>query len=139
VWYKDADGDGYTDGTTEVSCKQPTGYVSQTPTGDCNDNDPNMNPGKIEICDRKDNNCNGQIDEEDVCVFVSAKVVAGGSHTCAIKTNSSLWCWGANGDGELVDGTNTAKNTPVQIMSSGVSSVELGQDYTCAVKTNGSL
>jgi len=139
VWYKDADGDGYTDGTTEVSCKQPTGYVFQAQTGDCDDNDPNMNPGKIEICDRKDNNCNGQIDEEDVCVFVSAKVAAGGSHTCAIKTNGSLWCWGANGDGELGDGTNTSRNTPYQIMSSGVVSVALGYYHTCAIKTNGSL
>jgi hypothetical protein len=119
VWYKDVDGDGYTDGTTEVSCKQPTGYVSQAPTGDYNDNDPNMNPGKIEICDSKDNNCNGQIDEDDVCVFVSAKVAAGGSHTCAIKTNGSLWCWGNNTSGQLGDGTNINKNKPVYIMSLG--------------------
>ncbi|MFZ8804349.1 MAG: hypothetical protein ACO2PO_15380 [Candidatus Calescibacterium sp.] len=39
LWFKDADGDGYTDGTTKVSCEQPSGYVSQAPTGDCNDND----------------------------------------------------------------------------------------------------
>ena len=139
VWYKDADGDGYTDGTTQVFCKQPTGYVSQAPTGDCNDNDPNMNPGKIEICDRKDNNCNGQIDEEDVCVFVSAKVAAGGSHTCAIKTNGSLWCWGNNLFGQLGDRTYTDRNTPIQIMPSGATSVSLGGSHTCAIKTNGSL
>jgi len=28
VWFKDKDGDGYTDGTTKVSCEQPAGYVS---------------------------------------------------------------------------------------------------------------
>jgi alpha-tubulin suppressor-like RCC1 family protein len=78
-----------------------------------------MNPGKIEICDSKDNNCNGQIDEDDVCVFVSAKVAAGGSHTCAIKTNGSLWCWGNNTSGQLGDGTNINKNKPVYIMSLG--------------------
>jgi hypothetical protein len=64
VFYKDSDKDGYTDGTTKVSCSKPSDeYVSSATSGDCNDNDPNMNPGKTEICDNKDNNCNGQIDE----------------------------------------------------------------------------
>lgn len=35
--------------------------------GDCDDNDPTVHPGAIEICDNKDNNCNGQIDEGNVC------------------------------------------------------------------------
>jgi len=139
VFYKDADGDGYTDGTTEVFCKQPTGYVSQAPTGDCDDGNSSINPGRAEICDGEDNNCNGEIDEEDVCVFVSAKVAAGGSHTCAIKTNGSLWCWGNNLFGQLGDRTYTDRNTPVQIMPSGATSVSLGGSHTCAIKTNGSL
>ncbi len=29
VWYKDEDGDGYTDGITKVSCEQPGGYVKE--------------------------------------------------------------------------------------------------------------
>ncbi len=70
VWYKDADGDGYTDGTTKVSCLKPSDeYVSSATIGDCNDNDPNINPGKTEICDGKDNNCNNQIDEGVLLVF----------------------------------------------------------------------
>jgi hypothetical protein len=64
VFYKDSDKDGYTDGTTKVSCEKPSDeYVSSATSGDCNDNDPTINPGKTEICDNKDNNCNGQIDE----------------------------------------------------------------------------
>jgi hypothetical protein len=75
VFYKDFDEDGYTDGTTKVSCSKPAGYVLSATPGDCNDNDPNMNPGKTEICDNKDNNCNGQIDEGNVCTF--AKTIGG--------------------------------------------------------------
>jgi hypothetical protein len=47
VWFKDVDGDGYTDGVTKVSCEQPAGYVSQAQTGDCNDNDKNINPNTV--------------------------------------------------------------------------------------------
>ena len=35
---------------------------------DCNDNDPLIKPGAIDICDGKDNNCNGLIDENEVYV-----------------------------------------------------------------------
>jgi hypothetical protein len=64
VWFKDKDKDGYTDGTTKVSCEKPSDeYVSSATSGDCNDNDPNINPARAEICDNKDNNCNGQPDE----------------------------------------------------------------------------
>jgi hypothetical protein len=75
VFYKDFDEDGYTDGTTKVSCSKPAGYVLSATPGDCKDNDPNINPGKTEICDGKDNNCNGQIDEGDVCTF--SKTIGG--------------------------------------------------------------
>lgn len=36
--------------------------------GDCDDSDLNMFPGNPEVCDLKDNDCDFQIDENDVCV-----------------------------------------------------------------------
>jgi hypothetical protein len=81
VWFKDADKDGYTDGTTKVSCEKPSDeYISSQTAWDCDDNDPNINPGKTEICDGKDNNCNGQKDEGNVC---------GSASTFAKKIGSS--------------------------------------------------
>ena len=37
------------------------------PSADCDDKDRAIFPGATEICDGKDNNCDGQIDEGDVC------------------------------------------------------------------------
>ena len=63
TWYKDFDGDGYTDGVRIESTIQLEGYYSQTQLNnilliDCDDNDPNVNPGAIEVCDNnKDDDC----------------------------------------------------------------------------------
>jgi hypothetical protein len=69
TWFKDADEDGFTDGTFQVSCVQPAGFVLSAPGGDCDDSDPARNPGQSEICDGKDNNCDGQIDEGVLLTF----------------------------------------------------------------------
>ena len=66
-------------------------------------------------------------------------VSAGGFHTCAIKQDGSLWCWGWNQYGQVGDGTNTDRNTPVQIMPGGVIAVSAGWAHTCAIKQDGSL
>jgi hypothetical protein len=48
TWYKDADNDGYSDGSTQTACARPSGYkisseLSDT-SGDCDDNDISINP-----------------------------------------------------------------------------------------------
>jgi len=65
TWYKDADKDGYSDGTTIQSATQPEGYYKASDltaiSGDCNDNDKNINPEAKEIPDDGiDQNCNGK-------------------------------------------------------------------------------
>jgi Putative metal-binding motif len=62
-YYHDYDGDSYgaiASGYT-INCSAPQYFTEKV--GDCNDNDPVMFPGNPEVCDGKDNNCNGQIDE----------------------------------------------------------------------------
>ncbi len=49
TWYKDADGDKYSDGTTQISTTQPADYYLAedliATSGDCNDNNANIYPG----------------------------------------------------------------------------------------------
>jgi len=63
IYYRDFDNDGYgglNSGTT-VSCVTPPLYAPFD--GDCDDNAATVHPGAPEICDREDNDCNGQVDE----------------------------------------------------------------------------
>jgi alpha-tubulin suppressor-like RCC1 family protein len=63
-----------------------------------------------------------------------------GSHTCAIKSNGSLWCWGTNGSGQLGDGTIISRNTSTQVGSgTDWKQVDTGGLHSCAVKIDGSL
>ena len=63
VFYNDSDGDGYgVSNLLQCACK-PDAVFDATQGGDCNDANPAINPGATEICNAKDDNCNGQIDE----------------------------------------------------------------------------
>ncbi len=62
TWYRDSDKDSWGNSAVSiVSCTKPAGYVSNP--GDCRDNDNKVYPGAIEICDGKDNDCNGLADD----------------------------------------------------------------------------
>lgn len=43
-------------------------------------------------------------------------VSAGQKHTCAIKTDGTLWCWGYNNEGQLGNGTYGKKTSPVEVV-----------------------
>jgi alpha-tubulin suppressor-like RCC1 family protein len=70
------------------------------------------------------------------------QVDTGQGHTCAIQSNSSLWCWGRNSDGQLGQGMGAAiqLRTPTQVGTetqwAHVSSTQQG---SCGLKSDGSL
>ncbi|MHC1744626.1 MAG: MopE-related protein [Syntrophobacteraceae bacterium] len=71
VWYRDHDGDGYATGPPVTQGTRPSGYFLASElsaiTGDCDDADATLHPGASEVCDNRDNNCNGSADEEVSC------------------------------------------------------------------------
>jgi alpha-tubulin suppressor-like RCC1 family protein len=66
-------------------------------------------------------------------------ISAGSDHTCALTNTGALKCWGDNGFGEIGDGSNTDRKTPVAIpgFAANVAGVTAGQAVTCAVTTAG--
>ncbi len=63
TWYFDFDGDNWGSSLPTIdACEQPGGYAPAD--GDCNDINPAVNPGMLEICgDGLDNNCDLAVDE----------------------------------------------------------------------------
>jgi len=90
-YYKDFDGDHYSDGTTLYSTSQPNNFFLESDliatTGDCDDEEPNANPGLEENCDDNiDNNCDGQVNEG--CMTCSDTIEDGGFE---LGTPNSSW------------------------------------------------
>ena len=61
-WYWDLDLDDFGTGEAFYACEAPVGAVEVAQ--DCDDSDPNTHPDAEEVCDEKDNNCNGTVDEQ---------------------------------------------------------------------------
>jgi len=59
-------------------------------------------------------------------------------HSCAL-VSESVWCWGANSNGQLGNGTTTDSEFPVQVISANVQAIAAGSAHTCAITTSGSL
>ncbi|MDP1884717.1 MAG: hypothetical protein Q8L10_05145 [Candidatus Moranbacteria bacterium] len=73
-------------------------------------------------------------------------ISAGGYHTCALKTDNSVYCWGYNSTGQIGDYTVTQRLTPVQVhgvdnvgVLTDVNRISAGGVHTCAIKTDGAV
>ncbi|MBW2255333.1 MAG: hypothetical protein JRI25_12135, partial [Deltaproteobacteria bacterium] len=66
TWYEDKDGDTWgNDAVFQVSCDPMPGHVLDP--GDCDDENPDVNPDAAEVCNGIDDDCSGSIDDGDVC------------------------------------------------------------------------
>jgi alpha-tubulin suppressor-like RCC1 family protein len=68
------------------------------------------------------------------------KVVAGGTHSCALAGDGSVWCWGGNAYGQC--GTNNTANpvlTPRQTGIANVIDLASKWDHTCALRNDSSV
>ena len=66
----------------------------------------------------------------------SDKLALGWNHSCQIRDDNKLYCWGDNSNGQLGDSTTELKNEPVKIGDDEWLSIGAGGDYTCGIKSD---
>jgi len=71
------------------------------------------------------------------------KVAAGTTHTYALKSDGTVYAWGANGSGQVGDGSTTQRLTPVLVSGlgsgSGVTALSAGDAHGYARKSDGTV
>lgn len=68
------------------------------------------------------------------------QVATGDVHTCAVTTDKEVFCWGANGSGQLGNGTTTASRFPVKVQGiDDATFVQVGDLHSCAIVTGGAV
>jgi alpha-tubulin suppressor-like RCC1 family protein len=73
-------------------------------------------------------------------LFDASALAAGPAHTCALRLDGTVWCWGENDQGQLGDGTTTAHALPVEVTGlPPVRALSLAPGATCAVDLGGTV
>ncbi len=99
-----------------------------------------LDPG----CPNVGNECRAM--PQQVAGISDAKELAlGYEHSCALKNDETVWCWGSNANGELghdpkVDGGAAVTSDPVphQVTGlTGVAHIATGDTFSCAVQHDG--
>lgn len=69
------------------------------------------------------------------------QLAAGGLHTCALLGDGSAKCWGSGYWGQLGEGANTDRLTPVAVvgLASDISAIAAGWIHTCALTGQGGV
>jgi alpha-tubulin suppressor-like RCC1 family protein len=65
---------------------------------------------------------------------------AGLGHTCGLRSNGTVWCWGDNSYGQLGDGTGVSRTIPGQVINlGGVAQITAGLYHNCALTGDGTV
>ena len=101
----DVDGDGFgNNANTTDACSLPDGYAEIG--GDCDDEDPAVNPDAQEVCDELDNDCDGSVDVEatdGTTYYTDADSDGFGDDDSAVVGCEALAGW-TTADGDCDDG-----------------------------------
>lgn len=68
-----------------------------------------------------------------------AAIATGAGYSCAVTRAGGVKCWGANGYGQLGDGSTTDRRVPTDVigLTNGGNSISTGGSHTCAARDNG--
>jgi cysteine-rich repeat protein len=72
----------------------------------------------------------------DDCGWI--QIAAGEAHTCGLKADGTVWCWGDNVAGQLGDATHEPRLVPVRAGDlTDLVAIAAGSHHTCAISDKG--
>jgi len=126
TWFRDADGDDFGDASSPLAqCTRPQGYVADNT--DCDDTTALRNPGRSEVCDGLDNDCNVLVDDGASDAVTWYRDGDGDSYGDA--ADSIVQC--EQPDGYVTDGTDCDDATAAR--NPGLEEVCDGIDNDCNI------
>ena len=129
---------------TRVGCSAGACLISECAPGwrDCDAafaNGCEAQLGSVDACGACGDKC-GWDCEAGTCNDAIA-VTSGFAHTCALRTDGSVVCWGKNWYGALGNGTTLSSSVPVLVSGLGGPAIAIsaGDDHTCALLRGGTV
>jgi len=134
---EDRDGDGHS--ASDARCLSIDGDPSLLPKDDCADRQAAAHPGAFEGCDGLDNDCDGVPDnvdgsEEPGGACLPTSVAATRRHTCAVRADGAVICWGSNSHGELGTSDAVPPDAIVVVGLRRAYEVVGGDGWSCALQ-----
>ena len=86
-----------------------------------------------------DSGPSGKLDGPSASGAPFALVAAGVHSTCAIRSDTSLWCWGSNTYGQLRLSGTSNRLVPTEVSGTSWAMVACGQTDACSIRTDGTL
>jgi hypothetical protein len=81
----------------------------------------------------------GKLDVLSLAGAPFALMAAGAHSTCAVRNDTSLWCWGSNTYGQLRLSGTSNRLIPTEVSGTSWAAVACGQTDACAIRTDGTL
>lgn len=67
------------------------------------------------------------------------RLAVGNKHSCAVRRDGELRCWGSNQFGQLGDGTFGGRLTPTKVLGGPYIKASAGTDFTCGLTVAGAV
>jgi alpha-tubulin suppressor-like RCC1 family protein len=121
------------------------GLLDMVVSGDGGDGGPSSCGGLDDVCCAMSSCNSGLSCVGGFCVGCVTSVAAGDAHSCAVKSDGSVWCWGKNDVGQLGNGTMNDALVPSRVLEAsglpltGAVKVVVGSAFTCVRKTDGTV
>jgi alpha-tubulin suppressor-like RCC1 family protein len=77
---------------------------------------------------------------KDLTTAVAVATGPNANHTCALRSDGSVMCWGSNGNGQVGNGYSNFSPVPLSVdglVAPLPTSIFAGSDHTCSLRSNG--